>query len=49
MPRIVDKEAKCRRIEALIAEGRGVVESCRLVGVSDRTFNYWRAAKRGEK
>ena len=42
---IVDKDAKCRRIEQLIASGLGVCESCREVGVSDKTFQRWRKAK----
>lgn len=43
---IPDKEARCRRIEGLIAEGRGVVEACREVGgISERTFARWRRAK----
>ena len=41
---IPDKDAKCRRIEALIAEGRGACESCREVGVSEKTYYRWRKA-----
>ena len=45
MVAIVDKDAKCRRIEQLIAGGMGVCESCREVGVSEKTFYRWRKAQ----
>ena len=45
MAAIVDKDAKCRRIEALIAGGKGVCESCREVGVSEKTLYRWRKAQ----
>lgn len=45
MAAIPDKEARCRRIEALIAEGHGVCESCRDVGISEKTFYRWRKAQ----
>lgn len=45
MVAIVDKDAKCQRIEALIAEGQGVCESCRELGVSEKTFYRWRKAQ----
>jgi transposase-like protein len=45
MTAIPDKDAKCRRIEAMIAEGMGVTESCREVGISEKTFYRWRKAK----
>ena len=45
MAAIVDKDAKCRRIEELIASGKGVCESCREVGVSEKTFYRWRKAQ----
>ncbi|UAB78851.1 helix-turn-helix domain-containing protein [Erythrobacter sp. SCSIO 43205] len=45
MPAIADKDAKCRQILALIEEGRGVCESCREVGVSEKTFYRWRKAQ----
>lgn len=45
MAAIADKESKCRRIEALIVEGLGVCESCREVGVSEKTFYRWRKAQ----
>lgn len=46
MVAILDKEEKCRRIEWLIAAGSGVCESCREVGVSEKTFYRWRHAQR---
>ena len=46
MPRIPDKDAHCRRIAALIAAGRGVCESCREIGISEKTFYRWRAERR---
>lgn len=42
---IIDKDRKCRRIEQLIAGGMGVCESCREVGVSEKTFHRWRKAQ----
>lgn len=45
MAAIVDKDAKCRRIEQLIASGMGVCESCREVGISEKTFYRWRKAR----
>jgi transposase-like protein len=42
MAAISEKDAKCRRIEALIASGHGVCESCREVGISEKTFYRWR-------
>jgi hypothetical protein len=47
MTAIPDKDAKCRRIEKLISTGQGVCESCRAVGISEKTFYRWRKA-RGE-
>lgn len=41
MVAIADKDAKCRRIEQLIGSGKGVCESCREVGVSEKTFYRW--------
>ena len=41
MGRIVDKEAHCQRI----ASGRGVCESCREIGISEKTFYRWRAER----
>ena len=41
MGRIVDKEARCQRI----ASGRGVCESCREIGISEKTFYRWRAER----
>ena len=48
MPAIPDKDTRCRKIEALIASGNGVCESCREIGISEKTFYRWRKA-RGEK
>ena len=45
MPAIPDKDARCRKIEALIASGNGVCESCREIGISDKTFYRWRKAR----
>lgn len=46
MTAIPDKEAKCLAIAALIAKGRGVVESCREVGgISEKTYQRWRKAR----
>lgn len=46
MTRIPDLDARCREIMALIERGGGVCESCRAVGVSDRTFQRWRLRER---
>lgn len=45
MTRVLDKEARCRQIEALIASGNGVCESCREIGISEKTFYRWKQAK----
>ena len=45
MSTIPDKDAKCRRIAALIKSGMGVCESCREVGVSEKTFYRWRKSQ----
>ena len=42
MATIPDKDARCRKIEALIAKGSGVCESCRAIGISEKTFYRWR-------
>jgi transposase-like protein len=42
MTAITNKDAKCRAIAALVAQGRGICESCREVGVSEKTFYRWR-------
>ena len=44
MTEIPDKDAKCRRIRQLIASGLGVTESCREVGISEKTWYRWRKA-----
>lgn len=46
MAAIPDKDAKCRAIEKLIAAGKGVTESCREYGVSEKTLYRWRAAQK---
>lgn len=45
MVAIADKDARCRRIEALVAAGNGVCESCREIGISEKTFYRWRKAR----
>lgn len=45
MAAIANKDEKCRRIESLIASGRGVCESCREIGISEKTFYRWRKAQ----
>lgn len=44
MTAIENKDEKCRQIERLISSGSGVCESCREVGVSEKTFYRWRKA-----
>ena len=46
MTAIADKDARCSEIEQLIASGNGVCESCRMVGISERTFARWRKTRR---
>ncbi|AKH42812.1 transposase-like protein [Altererythrobacter atlanticus] len=46
MVAIENKEERCRQIEKLIAGGMGVCESCREVGISEKTFYRWRKARR---
>lgn len=43
---MADKEARCLAVEALVATGRGVIESCREVGISESVFQRWKRAKR---
>ncbi|MCJ2183879.1 helix-turn-helix domain-containing protein [Novosphingobium sp. 1949] len=45
MSAIPDKDARCQAIAALIATGKGVVESCREIGISEKTFQRWRKAR----
>ncbi|WP_156313580.1 MULTISPECIES: helix-turn-helix domain-containing protein [Erythrobacteraceae] len=42
MAAIADKDRKCRSIGRMIAEGRGVTESCRVFGISEKTYYRWR-------
>lgn len=44
MVAIPDKDQKCRRIVELIGSGMGVTESCREVGISEKTYYRWRQA-----
>ena len=45
MPAIPNKDTRCLKIEALIASGNGVCESCREIGISEKTFYRWRKAR----
>ena len=45
MSAIPDKDTRCRKIGALIASGNGVCESCREIGISEKTFYRWRKAR----
>lgn len=45
MAAIPDKDARCRAIERLIESGKGVCESCREIGISEKTFYRWRKAQ----
>ncbi|OQW75389.1 MAG: hypothetical protein BVN32_11155 [Proteobacteria bacterium ST_bin14] len=47
MTTIPDKDARCRAVESLIASGKGVGESCRIVGISERTLAPWRKTTQG--
>lgn len=49
MNAIPDKQEKCRRIVRLVAGGKGVVESCREVGISEKTFYRWRKSQDARK
>ncbi|WP_339689456.1 transposase [uncultured Parasphingorhabdus sp.] len=44
MALIENKEEKCRAIQKRIEQGQGVCESCREIGVSEKTFYRWRRA-----
>ncbi|WP_158213673.1 hypothetical protein [Sphingopyxis witflariensis] len=44
MPALSNKDARCREIEALIASGKWVCESCREIEISEKTFYRWRRA-----
>lgn len=45
MAEIVDKDARCRQIEALIMSGKGVCDSCREIGISEKTFYRWKRTR----
>tara|TARA_R110002033_G_scaffold9777_6_gene32036 strand:+ start:1451 stop:1684 length:234 start_codon:yes stop_codon:yes gene_type:complete len=45
MALIENKEEKCRAIQKRIEQGQGVCESCREIGVSEKTFYRWRRAR----
>ena len=47
MTRVADKDERCKEIERLIATGLGVCESCREIGISEKTFYRWRRARAG--
>lgn len=47
MAAIPDKDARCFQIEALIASGKGVCESYRGIGISEKTFDLWQRAQDG--
>ena len=42
---IEDKDTRCQNIERAIASGKGVCESCREAGISEKTFYRWRKAQ----
>lgn len=44
MALIENKDEKCRAIQKRIAEGAGVCEACREIGVSEKTYYRWRRA-----
>ncbi|OYY67597.1 helix-turn-helix domain-containing protein [Sphingomonas sp. 28-63-12] len=46
MTAMPDKDEKCRAVEQLIAGGKGVCESCRIIGISERTLARWRKDRR---
>lgn len=46
---IPDKEAKCLAIAARVAQGEGVVATCREYGLSEKTFQRWRKARSDEQ
>lgn len=45
MALIPDKDERCEGILKLIKSGKGVCESCRQMGVSEKTFYRWRNAR----
>jgi putative transposase len=45
MAAIANKDTKCQRIDRMIAGGMGVTESCREIGISEKTFYRWRKAR----
>jgi putative transposase len=48
MAAIPDKDQRCLRILQLVDEGKGVCESCREVGVSEKTFYRWRRGRESQ-
>ncbi len=44
MSQIENKDDKCQQIERMIAAGKGVTESCREFGISEKTLYRWRKA-----
>jgi len=45
MAAIPDKDAKCRTAETMIAGGMRVTESCRVMGISEKTLHRWHKAQ----
>lgn len=39
---IVDRDGRCRQIAELISSGKSVCESCRMIGISEKTFYRWK-------
>lgn len=46
MTMVPEKDRRCRDVAALIAAGGGVCDSCRAIGISEKTFQRWRRAQR---
>ena len=47
MTAIPDTDETCGAMERLIASGKGVCESRRIVGIFERTLARWRKTSRG--
>lgn len=39
--------AKLRQVEVLLAQGRSAVQAVRVIGVTERTYDRWRAEEYG--
>lgn len=46
MAAIINKDRKCRAIARMISGGMGVTESCREMGISEKTFYRWRKTQK---